>query len=121
MFTSASTLVFKTFACDDAIGDEMSYLRADYSISCKSGLHTFFKSYAMLMILVRRLEREKQLCGYVLISCIFFCDCGWVVFVGQTPVGGTVPPASFNSIAVPPVSLHLSAVSPALFNSSGCT
>ncbi|CAM9233149.1 unnamed protein product, partial [Laminaria digitata] len=52
IFTSASTLVFKAFACDDAVGDGKSYLRADYSISCDSNLHTFFKGYAMLMILV---------------------------------------------------------------------
>lgn len=52
MFTSASTIVFKTFACDDAVGDGVSYLRADYSISCGSGSHAFFKGYAGLMILV---------------------------------------------------------------------
>lgn len=53
MFPSASTLVFNTFACDNAVGDGRSYLRADYSISCESTKHGFFKGYAMIMILVR--------------------------------------------------------------------
>ncbi|CAM9629744.1 unnamed protein product, partial [Laminaria digitata] len=52
VFTSASTMVFNTFACDDAVVEEASYLRADYSISCESGWHTFFKGYAILMVLV---------------------------------------------------------------------
>lgn len=53
VFTSASTLVFNTFACDNAVGDGTSYLRADYSISCDSSKYKFFKGYAMLMVLVR--------------------------------------------------------------------
>ena len=53
MFTSASTLVFDTFACDNAVEDGKSYLRADYSILCESSRHRFFKGYAILMILVR--------------------------------------------------------------------
>ena len=52
VFTSASALTFETFACDDGVGDGDSYLRADYSISCKSNLHFFFKGYAIVMILV---------------------------------------------------------------------
>ncbi|CAN0521007.1 unnamed protein product, partial [Laminaria digitata] len=36
VFTSVSTVVFKTFACDDGVVDGESYLRVDYSISCKS-------------------------------------------------------------------------------------
>ena len=54
MFTSVSTAVFKTFVCDDDIVVGESFLRADYSISCNTSLHTFFKVYAGLMILVRR-------------------------------------------------------------------
>ncbi|CAN0546177.1 unnamed protein product, partial [Laminaria digitata] len=52
VFTSASTAAFKTFACDDGIGEGKSYLRADYSLSCKSNLHLFFRVYSGLMILV---------------------------------------------------------------------
>lgn len=52
VFTSASTAAFKTFACDHDAVDGESYLRADYSISCKSRMHMFFKVYAGLMILV---------------------------------------------------------------------
>ena len=52
MFTSTSTLVFKTFSCDhDAVKGE-SYLRADYSLSCDTHLHMWFEIYAGLMILV---------------------------------------------------------------------
>ena len=53
VFTSASTMVLNTFVCDDAVVEEASYLRADYSISCESGWHTVFKGYAILMIMVR--------------------------------------------------------------------
>ena len=52
MFTSASTVAFKTFACDDEVVGGESYLRADYSVSCETGLHVFFQVYAGLMILV---------------------------------------------------------------------
>ncbi|CAM9298394.1 unnamed protein product, partial [Laminaria digitata] len=52
VFTSASTAAFKTFACDDGIGEGKSYLRADYSLSCKSNLHLFFRVYSGFMILV---------------------------------------------------------------------
>lgn len=59
VFTSASILVFKTFACDDAAVDGKSFLRADYSISCQSRWHTFFICYAGLMILVSRFARGR--------------------------------------------------------------
>ncbi|CAN0542276.1 unnamed protein product, partial [Laminaria digitata] len=39
-------------SCDDQVVKGESYLRADYSISCKTSLHTFFEVYAWLMILV---------------------------------------------------------------------
>ncbi|CAN0092578.1 unnamed protein product, partial [Laminaria digitata] len=52
VFTSASTVVFKTFACDSKAVEGESYLRADYSISCTSNLYMFFEVYAGLMILV---------------------------------------------------------------------
>ena len=52
MFTSTSTVVFKTFACDESAVEGKSYLRADYSISCDTNLHTFFKVYSGLMIVV---------------------------------------------------------------------
>ncbi|CAM9899962.1 unnamed protein product, partial [Laminaria digitata] len=52
VFTSASTVAFKTFACDEEVVDGESYLRADYSISCTTSLHMLFKVYAGIMILV---------------------------------------------------------------------
>ncbi|CAN0177367.1 unnamed protein product, partial [Laminaria digitata] len=51
VFTSASTVVFKNFACDSKVVEGESYLRADYGISCTSNLHMFFEVYAGLMIL----------------------------------------------------------------------
>ncbi|CAN0542863.1 unnamed protein product, partial [Laminaria digitata] len=39
-------------SCDDQVVKGESYLRADYSISCKTSLHTFFEVYAWLMILL---------------------------------------------------------------------
>ncbi|CAM9315423.1 unnamed protein product, partial [Laminaria digitata] len=54
VFTSASSVVFNTFPCDDGVVDGESYLRADYSISCNTRLHAFFRAYAGVMILLRR-------------------------------------------------------------------
>ena len=45
-------MVFKTFACDKIVVAGESYLRANYSISCDTSLHMFFKIYSGLMILV---------------------------------------------------------------------
>ena len=60
MFTSASTVVLKTFACDDGVVDGQSYLRADYSISCRTDLHVWFQVYAAIMILVSsQISRES--------------------------------------------------------------
>lgn len=52
VFTSTSTAIFKTFACDDGVGGEERYLRDDYSLMCDTPLHRRFKIYAGLMILV---------------------------------------------------------------------
>lgn len=46
-------MVFKTFACDDEAVEGENFLRADYRLSCKSEKHTFFMTYAGIMILVR--------------------------------------------------------------------
>lgn len=53
VFTSVSTLIFRTFACDNNAMSGRSFLTADYSISCDSNTHTVFEVYAGLMILVR--------------------------------------------------------------------
>lgn len=54
MFTSTSTVVFRTFACDYNVVEGEGFLRADYSLSCDTGLHKFFRVYAGLMVLVSR-------------------------------------------------------------------
>lgn len=56
VFTSASTVVFKTFACDNEAVKGKSYLREDYRISCKSSTHTYFMFYSGFMILVSGLR-----------------------------------------------------------------
>ena len=84
VFTPASTLVFKTFACDDAVGDGKSYLRADYRLSCGSRLHTFFKAYAVLMILVRTLARDRV---GIAVSFVWLTPterCMWVRLFGES-------------------------------------
>lgn len=60
MFTSASTVAFTTFSCDDNVVEGESYLRADFSISCTSRMHTFFRIYAGLMILVSKLAGDAD-------------------------------------------------------------
>jgi hypothetical protein len=51
IYSTVSTVVFQTFACDTlATGD--SYLRADYSISCTTTKHKWYRLYSGIMILV---------------------------------------------------------------------
>eukprot|EP00752_Nemacystus_decipiens_P008148 g7287.t1 len=52
VFTSTSTVVFKTFACDGEAVEGESFLRADYSLSCNTTRHTWYKVYAGIMIVV---------------------------------------------------------------------
>ncbi|CAM9120453.1 unnamed protein product, partial [Phaeothamnion confervicola] len=53
MYSTVSTAVFQTFACDDLrdVGAEQ-YLRADYSIECYTGKHKGFIIYAAVMALI---------------------------------------------------------------------
>ncbi|CAM9335907.1 unnamed protein product, partial [Choristocarpus tenellus] len=51
IYSSVSSTVFLTFACDD-LDDGRSLLRADYSLSCNTNRHLMFKIYAGVMILV---------------------------------------------------------------------
>lgn len=52
VFTSTSTIVFQTFACDEEAEEGESYLRADYRLSCDSNVHKWFMVYASVMIVV---------------------------------------------------------------------
>ncbi|CAN0338896.1 unnamed protein product [Ascophyllum nodosum] len=52
VFTSASTVVFKTFGCENDAVAGKSYLRADYSLSCKTKTHIHYRIYAGFMLLV---------------------------------------------------------------------
>lgn len=61
VFTSTSTVVFTTFACDDGAVEGESYLRADYGISCNTDKHVWYKVYAGIMILVSSCFGTKTL------------------------------------------------------------
>ena len=61
VFTSTSTIVFKTFACDEEAEEGESYLRADYRLSCDSNMHKWFMVYAGVMILVSELIKRRIL------------------------------------------------------------
>ena len=50
VYSSVSFTVFKTFVCDDTLEGEVTYLRADYSLTCLTREHTAWKAYAGVMI-----------------------------------------------------------------------
>ena len=52
IFTSTSTVIFKTFVCDVDVFPGRGFLRADYSIECFTMTHTLYRIYAGVMILV---------------------------------------------------------------------
>jgi hypothetical protein len=52
VYSTVSTTVFQTFACDTIEGTGASYLRADYSITCGTHKHILYRLYAAFMILV---------------------------------------------------------------------
>lgn len=51
VYSSVSSTVFKTFACD-SLDDGVNYLRADYSLTCWSHEHVGYVVYASVMVLV---------------------------------------------------------------------
>ncbi|CAM9759611.1 unnamed protein product [Laminaria digitata] len=51
VYATVSYTVFETFVCD-TMDDGNSYLRADYSVTCSTPLHTGYKVYAALMVMV---------------------------------------------------------------------
>lgn len=61
VFTSTSTMVFKTFACDEEAVEGESLLRADYKLSCNSDKHANFTMYAKVMVLVSEYDLENVL------------------------------------------------------------
>jgi hypothetical protein len=50
LYSTVSTVVFQTFACDVIEPTGESYLRADYSLSCQTSEHLFYKWYAAVMV-----------------------------------------------------------------------
>ncbi|CAN0101450.1 unnamed protein product, partial [Sphacelaria rigidula] len=51
IYSSVSFTIFQTFVCEP-LDDGVKYLRADYSLTCSTGLHTAMQVYAGLMIFV---------------------------------------------------------------------
>ncbi|KAG5175014.1 hypothetical protein JKP88DRAFT_154267, partial [Tribonema minus] len=52
IFSGVSTVVFQTFACEEFEATGASFLRADYSISCRTPEHKAYIAYAGFMIFV---------------------------------------------------------------------
>jgi hypothetical protein len=52
IFSSVSTTVLATFACDSSLDGGASYLRADYSVQCYTIKHNVYRVYAAVMIFV---------------------------------------------------------------------
>jgi hypothetical protein len=50
IYSTVSTAVFQTFACDVIEPTGESYLRADYSVSCKTREHHWYQVYAAIMV-----------------------------------------------------------------------
>lgn len=52
IFTSTSTVIFKTFVCDTDVFPARGFLRSDYSIECFTLTHTLYRIYSGVMIIV---------------------------------------------------------------------
>ncbi|CAN0479076.1 unnamed protein product, partial [Discosporangium mesarthrocarpum] len=52
VFSSVSTVIFKTFSCDTIADTNKRYLREDYSISCDTKEYQGYRVYASIMVLV---------------------------------------------------------------------
>jgi hypothetical protein len=53
VYSTVSTVVFQTFACDVIQPTGESYLRADYSVSCQTREHHWYQVYAGIMVSVQ--------------------------------------------------------------------
>lgn len=51
VYSPVSFKILQTFACDQLDNGD-TYLRADYSLSCSTSLHTWYEGYALVMICV---------------------------------------------------------------------
>ena len=51
VYSPVSYKIFQIFGCDE-LDDGDSYLRADYSLSCKTSRHSWHNAYALTMVLV---------------------------------------------------------------------
>ena len=51
VYSPVSFAIFQTFVCEK-LDDDVEYLRADYSLTCSTGIHAGMMAYAGLMILV---------------------------------------------------------------------
>ncbi|CAM9828720.1 unnamed protein product [Laminaria digitata] len=66
VYSPVSYKIFQTFACDE-LDDGNSYLRADYSLSCSTPRHRWYKDYALVMMGVYPLG----------IAAVFACLLAW--------------------------------------------
>lgn len=63
VYSSVSSILLQTFACEDIAGGW--YLRADYSISCKSTTHIGYMAYAFVMCLVYPVGIPVSFCWWL--------------------------------------------------------
>ncbi|CAM9282846.1 unnamed protein product, partial [Laminaria digitata] len=49
VYSPVSYKIFQTFGCDE-LDDGETYLRADYSLSCLTSCHSWYKAYALIMV-----------------------------------------------------------------------
>jgi hypothetical protein len=52
IYSTVSTVVFQTFACEYFEDTKQNWLRADYSVSCDTDTHTAYERYAIAMVIV---------------------------------------------------------------------
>jgi hypothetical protein len=62
LYSTVSTVVFQTFACDTIEPTGKSYLRADYSVMCGTSEHLFYKWYAVVMVSLQASAIRSDTC-----------------------------------------------------------
>jgi hypothetical protein len=75
LYSTVSTVVFQTFACDVIEPTGESYLRADYSVSCQTSEHLFYKWYAAVMVSFQACTILSDACTLAVRSAGYLLQC----------------------------------------------
>ncbi|CAN0319369.1 unnamed protein product, partial [Scytosiphon promiscuus] len=62
VYSPVSYRIFQTFGCDE-LDDGETYLRADYSLSCSTSRHSWYRVYAFIMVAVYPIGITAALAG----------------------------------------------------------